>query len=490
MDIALLLDKNGNPSSRKLTPEVCSHLEALTSWMVPGTLPAERMWCISHSHTSYPVLCKHCNKPVAWCSWAAGYNRDFCCKPCFFEWRREHPKPAAPKPDKLPMEELTRRREASNLQRYGVRYPWMLKEQKVKKAEAGYSRMAASWQDELRQHNVAPLFDTTDYTGNRRYLSVQCLKCNTKFEMQRLRWVENPRLCPTCYTPKASKGQHELADWIRSLGISVRINDRKMFAGKHEIDIFIPEKNLAIEFDGLYWHSEKGRPDSKKKSLLKMEALRDKGLKYLMMFDDEWENQQDVVKSRIRNALGISERKIFARHCSIVNLSSIDQREFFLLNHLQKSVPGAAIGLEYEGELVAAMSFGKPRFSDKYQWELLRFATKMGTSVVGGASKLFSHWKTMHPSESIVSFSDNRWGTGSFYTKLGFTDDGQTGQGYFYVNSAGMRRSRQTMQKHKLPDILKTFDITLTEQENCWNNGWYRVWDLGNTRWVMLQDHK
>lgn len=360
----------------------------------------------------------------------------------------------------------------------------MLESQKIKTAKTGFTRLAQKWIDELRKAGIEPLFETGDYLGNRSKLQVKCVKCSTSFEIQRLRWVENQKLCPTCYTPKASKGQHEIADWIRELGFRVRVNDRKQFAGKHEIDVFVPERNLAIEFDGLYWHSERGRPDTKEKSRAKMEALRGKGLKYVMVFDDEWETQSEVVKSRIRNALGICARSIYARKCVVMRLTGVEQRQFFDANHLQGAVNGEAIGLVCNEELVAAMSFGKARFSSRYQWELLRFATKTDTSVVGGASKLFKAWQSNHKNESVVSFSDNRWGTGSFYSTLGFNNDGQTGQGYFYVNSNGKRRSRQSMQKHKLKDVLKQFDPALSERDNCWNNGWYRVWDLGNTRWV------
>ena len=182
----------------------------------------------------------------------------------------------------------------------------------------------------------------------------------------------------------------------------------------------------------------------------------------------------------------MSAISIMARRCSVEVLTGTEQRAFLDINHLQRSVPAAlAYGLRCDGELVAVMSFGRSRFSKKWDWELLRFATKAGTSIVGGASRLFAAWKKEHLGVSIVSFSDNRWGTGGFYANLGFSQDGQTGQGYFYVNSNGKRRSRQTMQKHKLSGVLKTFDPKLTERDNCWNNGWYRVWDLGNTRWIQ-----
>ena len=363
----------------------------------------------------------------------------------------------------------------------------MKQEIKEKRSKSVILKTAEMWTRELNELGYSPNFEAKDFKGTRSWNSITHLRCGTEFKAKKINWqASKSHLCPTCYTPRASKGQHEVADFVRSLGIDVRVNDRKEFGGKMELDLFIPEKNLVIEYDGLYWHSEKGRPDCKEKSWFKFQELKKKGLKHMMFFDDEWETKTEIVKSRIKNALGVIDTKIPARRCAIHGLTTKEQRDFFTANHIQGAVSAPyAVGLIHDGQLVAAMSFGPSRFSDGYDWELLRFATKTGTSVVGGASRLFSHWRKENPNSSIVSFSDNRWGSGSFYQKLGFVEDGQTGQGYFYTNSNGVRRSRQQHMKHKLKDVLPTFDASLTERENCWNNGWYRVWDLGNTRWVL-----
>lgn len=86
--------------------------------------------------------------------------------------------------------------------------------------------------------------------------------------------------------------------------------------------------------------------------------------------------------------------------------------------------------------------------------------------------------------KTIISYSDNRWGSGKIYQNLGFKNDGQTGQGYFYINNKGQRISRSALQKSKLKNLLSEYDNLLSERDNCWNNSLYRVWDLGNTRWI------
>lgn len=482
MNAAELLDKNGNPSSRKITLEVAAKLKQKTPWLDESALPAERLFNLHHGLTS-KASCKHCGNPTSFRSWKAGYLK-FCSISCSVPYRPAREK--KPKPRLLTKEERLERQMKTNMERYGVPWAWMSQEGKEQKKKVMAERMAAEWSVELTENGYTPLFSVSDYLDSRSKVDVRCNKCGTEFKIQRMRWVENKNCCTTCYTPRASRGQHEVADFIRSLGVDVRVNDRKEFKGKMELDIFVPEKNLVIEYDGLFWHSERGRPDIKEKSWYKFQQLKQHGYRYMMFLDDEWATNGEIVKSRIKNALGLIEDRIYARSCNILVLTGKEQRDFFAANHTQGAVAATkAIGLEHNGKLVAAMSFGPSRFNSEYDWELLRFATKKDTSVVGGASKLFSYWRGLHQGAKIISFSDNRWGTGGFYEKLGFVEDGQTGQGYFYVNSNGARRSRQQHMKHKLKELFPKFDAALTERQNCWNNGWYRVWDLGNTRWVI-----
>lgn len=486
------LDKNGLPSSRKLSrPGVYELLKEATPWLADGASAAERTYALYHQLKSYPKKCRTCSGPItAWKSWSIGYFGENCSVECYSKEKSQKAsfrKALLPQKVLLTKEERVARQEASNLARYGVRWPWMLQDKKKQTIETSKEKLAKKWREELIDNGYQPLFAEKEYRGNRQWCQVQHLKCNTVFSVQRLRWVGDQRQCPTCWSPRASKGQHDLAEWVRSLGVKVRVNDRKQFKGKMELDLFLPDHNLVIEYDGLYWHSERGRPDCKSKSWQKFVALKQAGLRYMMIFDDEWETKRHVVESRIRNALGLIEKKIMARCCTLVELNAQQHRSFMVGNHMQGACPcEEAYGLEYEGELVAVMSFGKSRFNKSYHWELLRFATKAGTSVVGGASRIFSMWKKLHPDQSIISFSDNRWGTGSFYRSLGFREDGHTGQGYFYTNSNGVRRSRQQHMKHKLPVLFENVNMTMTERDICWHNGWYRVWDLGNTRWVQL----
>jgi hypothetical protein len=162
-----------------------------------------------------------------------------------------------------------------------------------------------------------------------------------------------------------------------------------------------------------------------------------------------------------------------------------EERQFLENNHLQGYVCSqVAFGLYYEGELVNLMSFGKNRFSSDVEWELLRFVSKQNTNVIGGASKLLKHFMTLY-SGGIVSYSDRRYSTGDMYKTLGFQFSHFSQPNYFYFKNFLTLESRQKYIKHKLPNLLESFNPNLTEWENMVNNGYNRIWDCGNSVWKI-----
>ena len=135
------------------------------------------------------------------------------------------------------------------------------------------------------------------------------------------------------------------------------------------------------------------------------------------------------------------------------------------------------IGLKFNDLLVAVMTFGKPRFSRNYEWELLRYCSN--STVVGGASKLLSFFKKKYLPASIVSYADIRWGNGKLYDSLGFTLERISEPNYFYFKG-NKRFSRYSFQKANLKKLLISFDERKSEQENAFDNGYRRCWDAGH----------
>ncbi|AFR52397.1 homing endonuclease [Campylobacter phage CP30A] len=301
-------------------------------------------------------------------------------------------------------------------------------------------------------------------------------KCNKGHTFYRTydNLIKSNNLCPECY-PNNTMFEKELKEILPAY----IINDYSVLGDK-ELDFYLPEYNLAIECNGVYWHSDKFK--DKNYHLNKTEKCKEKGIQLLHIFESSWIEKKDIWKSIINNKLGKSE-KIMARKCILKEVPKTEEKEFLNKNHLQ-GFTGSSIcyGLYFNNELVCLMSFGKPRFTDKYDWELIRLCTKKNTNVIGGASKLLSYFHKNNPG-LLISYSDRLYSNGEIYKQLGFTFSHFSKPGYMYTKN-GRMLNRQQFMKHKLKDKLEKFDPNLTESENMSINGYYKIWDCGQGVWV------
>jgi len=332
-------------------------------------------------------------------------------------------------------------------------------------------------------YKYVPLFSYDEFKGvhhKHKYLWF-CLNCSTKFN-DHIDDGHIPR-CPICVPINKgfSKMEKEISEFIQSLNIDLIENDRHIIPPK-ELDIYIPSHNLAIEFDGLYWHSEITGRKNQLYHLEKTEQCEEKGIQLLHIFEDEWINKPLIVKSMIKNKLGKSTQRMYGRKCEIVQIPFRDARYFFNQNHIQGCGTPSKLcfGLMYDMNLVAVASFSKPRYNKKYDYELVRYATKRNTSVIGGFSKLLSYFVKNFSPKNILSYADRRYSTGGVYDKCGFTQLKTSKPNYFYIEKDLTRSSRVKYQKHKLSQILDIFDPILTEWQNMQLNDYDRIWDCGN----------
>lgn len=278
------------------------------------------------------------------------------------------------------------------------------------------------------------------------------------------------------------KTEKEIADFVRSLEIDCR-SDRILLEGK-EIDIYAEEKNIAIEYCGLFWHNEFSPcPRNKKYHYEKYKSLKEKNIKLLTIFEDEWENKKEICKSIISSCFGKFEKRIYARNTKIKKLDKKITKKFLEENHLNGSTEFLfSYGLYNDDQLVALFTYGKHhRKSNEYV--LSRFCTLKNTQVIGGISKLFKHLrKIIKKGEKIVTWSDNRWSNGDIYKILGFTNDCQLPPDYSYYKygSNCVRKSKQSMKKSNIGCPKE-----LTERDWCIEMGYVRIWDCGKIRWIF-----
>lgn len=290
---------------------------------------------------------------------------------------------------------------------------------------------------------------------------------------------------------KNSKPEKEIYDYIKSIySINIEENNRSSIF-PYELDIYIPDKHLAIEFNGLYYHSynHSETPQERNYHLIKTELCKEKGIQLLHVFENEWLNKQDIVKSIIASKLGIYQQQIGARECKISLVNFQDTRLFLEQNHIQGfTLSKINIGLYHQNELVSLMTFGKPRFNKHYEWEMIRYCNKLHTKISGGASKLLNYFKENYKPKSIISYADRRYFNGKLYEQLGFSLLRKSKPNYYYfLNNTFNLYSRVQFQKHKLKHILTIFNSNLTESENMFNNKYRRIWDCGNLVYILIK---
>jgi len=329
---------------------------------------------------------------------------------------------------------------------------------------------------EKYKKEVKPLFSFEEWkdSNNRSSLEWECMKCNKT--IKGYLYCGHPPRCLNCYPilHGFSKMEKEVEEFLSNYISDIDTNSRKII-GPREIDIFIPKYNLAIEFDGLFWHSELNNTD-KNYHLSKTQECLSKNIKLIHIFENEWLNKREIVESILLNNVGVHSNKIGARQCIVKEVSSKEAFNFYEENHIQGSnYSSFNLGLYHNNELVSCLSFSKPRFNKNYEWELTRFANKLNTKVMGSFSKLWER----KPKGSIISYSDKRYFTGEIYKKY-MIQKKDSAPAYWYFDKSGNLESRVNYQKHKLEKLLPIFDSKLSEWENMKNNGYNRIWDCGN----------
>jgi very-short-patch-repair endonuclease len=299
--------------------------------------------------------------------------------------------------------------------------------------------------------------------------------------------IHYKHLCRSCET-NHSVAEESVLSFIQSIynnEIVYKLGSRKIIP-PYELDIYLPDKKLAIEFDGLYWHS--ADKVSRSYHLNKTKLCEEQNIQLIHIFEDEWLYNTNIVKNRLCNLLGIYSKVIYARKCEVREVPNKLAKEMLNRNHIQGNVNAVInLGLYYEDELVSIMTFGKSRYNKKYEWELLRFCNEGIYHVIGGASKLLKYFERTFKPKSLLSYADRRWSKGNLYSKLGFELIGSSAPNYWYFRK-NVRESRINYQKHKLKDKLPIFSEELSEYENMKNNGYNRIYDCGNL--VFIKQYK
>ena len=332
-----------------------------------------------------------------------------------------------------------------------------------------------------KKHGDKYDYSLVDYVNSHTKVKIIC-KEHGEFKQLPYDHISNHG-CEKC-SSSISSYEYEINNFLISNNIKTLTSSRSIIQPS-QLDIYIPSHNLAIEFNGLYWHSEEYL--HKNYHLNKTNECNNKGIKLIHIFEDEWLYKKNIVKSRLLNILGLTSKKIYARNTEIKEVSNSDSKNFINDNHLQGfSNSSIKIGLYYNNELVSLMMFNKPRLGigKSYDgYELTRFCNKLNINVVGGASKILKYFIKLYNPKEIISYADMRWSQGNLYEKLGFTQTHINKPNYWYIVGK-KRKHRLGFRKDKLKN--EGFEIiNKTEFEIMRDLGYDRIWDCGTLKFEL-----
>ncbi|VVC06396.1 Uncharacterised protein [uncultured archaeon] len=249
----------------------------------------------------------------------------------------------------------------------------------------------------------------------------------------------------------------EFDGWLKEHRIGAQLNNR-ILCSPCEIDFYIPEHHLAIEFDGLYWHSNYFK--TSEYHLKKTEQCLTQGIHLIHIFEDEWKTKKNICKDIILRELNIFSRELQSNDCAIQEISDEISKKFLDENCLQGYDPSLAnLGLLYKNELVCLLSFDKRN----EQWEIIRFATKLGVKILGGHEKLWNYFIQQYCPDSVAITLDRRWFDGKKLKQLGF-----------FLESQGAPICWLTDYNIRIPFGVIDANTNILG----------KIWDCGNDKWV------
>ena len=321
-------------------------------------------------------------------------------------------------------------------------------------------------------------YSISKYTGSGKKVEIICPE-HGKFEQFASAHCRGIVGCRRC---GASKCQNDLENTISKLGVSIITEDRKAIS-PYEIDILIPDYNIGIECNGIYYHSY-NRPElhkEKYKHKTKCDLAAANNIMLLQFTDQEVIGNIDLIISMIKSKIGMSNR-IFARKCVIKKISNKESIDFLNNNHMHGYRSAKIVyGMWFSSKLVAVFSLSPHK---KHQWEIIRTAYDRDCVIVGGLDKMIKRFVTDYKPISIMTYADRRFSQGMSYIRSGFKLIDQTRPNYQYIKSNSVY-NRIQYQKHKLKEKLDKFDPNKTEAENMFMNGFRRIWDAGHNKLLL-----
>jgi hypothetical protein len=382
-------------------------------------------------------------------------------------WGVDHP---------MKCDEVVEKSKKTNLEKYGFTSHTKTKEYKLNRKDHTKSEIFRKERFKITKDS-----DYIKYLGE----SISLFSCkeghNFKIKSDNYlsRRSNNTPLCTICNPigDKRSIKESELFEFIKD---NYDCKIIRSYRDGLEIDIYLPDLKIGFEFNGLYWHSDEFR--DKKYHFNKTLFFEKRGIKIFHIWEDDWDDKKEIVKSMILNKIGKTPYKISARKCEIREIKDIGVvKKFINENHIQGFVGSVSkIGLFHDDTLVSLMMFdnfeGRKKTNEN-EWNISRFCNLRNHNVTGGFSKLLKYFIKKNKPERIITYADKTYSFGDLYYKNGFTILKNISYDYKYlINNKRINKSK--FRK-------KNLNTGLSESLEMSISGIYRIWDSGKIKFEI-----
>lgn len=260
------------------------------------------------------------------------------------------------------------------------------------------------------------------------------------------------------------------------------------YDGRLRCDFLNEDCKFGVEIDPTYTHSTYGesffRNVDEDYHYYRSRMAEKNGYEIFHVWD--WLDKGKAL-SLMRSKLHMDENRVSARRCELVSLSVKDANAFFNAYHLQNGLRNGqskCYGLVYEDALVAAMSFGKPRFNNKYEWECLRYCSKDNWQVYGAMSRLQKAFIEDVKPKSVISYTDFSKSNAGGSEAIGRHLVGYTGPSLIWYDFSSMYRDTLVRAKGANAILGTKYgsreDTGLDNHDIMLAEGFYGVYDCGS----------
>lgn len=404
------------------------------------------------------------------------------------------------------LDEVQNKIRDNNIAQYGVAHPMMLSEYKNKAIQTNIEKYGRRAYTQQHIKNIQAWYSFIE--DPRRYIQehysvsprTEDLAEDLGVDQSTVGLYLGRNAAFDCVIQATSKMELAVESLIRSLvpDAKVCVHDRHTI-WPQELDISLPDYKLAIECNPTATHNSSfedpwgGEPKTHSYHRRKSKACEEKGYFLFHIFGYEWTHKREIIESMLRNLLHCNDTKIYGRDCTVQVVESKECLAFLNHNHRQGYVASPInLGLYYGDELVSLMTFGHARHTigkiknTKHTYELVRFCSKLNTTVVGGANKLFQHFLRKYKPTSITSFSDIAHTRGLLYEQLGFHKVRESEANYLWVDIASDKAyHRANVQKSRIARFLKDYDLDDSDSEKhiMEIHNFAQVFDSGTITW-------